>query len=446
MVKIVGKEQEIKSKMHGLIEDYYSERFRSVEKKINKVPVSGKVFDEKEFISAVDAVLDGWWTDGKVSKQFEEKLCRFLGVKHAIIVNSGSSANLIAVMSLCSEKLEKNTKGKLKPGDEIITIAAGFPTTVNPIIQAGCVPVFCDIDLETYNINIDQLKKAISPKTRAIMMAHTLGNPFNLDEVIKICRKNNLWLIEDNCDSLGSRYNGKLTGTFGDISTLSFYPAHHITMAEGGAVCTNDDDIARIARSIRDWGRDCVCGTGQDNVCGKRFSWKLGDLPFGYDHKYIYSELGYNLKNTDLNIAIGLAQIDKLDSFISARKKNFEMLYKGLKGINGVEENLILSKAEKNSDPSWFGFLITIKEDSKIKRNDIVKFLEDNGIATRLLFGGNLTKQPYFRNIKHRKIGDLKNTDIVMNNSFWIGVYPGLDKRQIEHVLSKFREFFSRVN
>jgi len=366
-------------------------------------------------------------------------------VRHAIIVNSGSSANLLAVMSLCSEKLENNAKGRLRPGDEIITIAAGFPTTVNPIIQAGCVPVFCDIDLETYNINIDQLKKAISPKTKAIMIAHTLGNPFNLDEVVKICRKNNLWLIEDNCDSLGSRYNSKLTGTLGDISTLSFYPAHHITMAEGGAVCTNDDNLAMIARSIRDWGRDCVCGTGQDNVCGKRFSWKLGNLPYGYDHKYIYSELGYNLKNTDLNIAIGLAQIDKLEGFISARKKNFEMLYKGLKSIEGIEKNIHLPKAEKNSDPSWFGFLLTFKESSKIKRNDLVKFLEDNGIATRLLFGGNLTKQPYFKNIKYRKIGDLRNTDIVMNNSFWIGVYPGLDKKQINYVISKFREFFGKA-
>lgn len=404
------------------------------------VPVSGKVFDAKEMINAVEAVLDGWWTEGRFSEEFESKLSRWLGVKQAILVNSGSSANLLAISALTSAKLGAK---KLNPGDEVITVAASFPTTVNPIIQNKLVPVFVDVDLGYYNANVEEIKKAISPKTRAIFLAHTLGNPFDLDAIAAICKEHNLWLIEDNCDALGSTYNGKYTGTFGHIATCSFYPAHHITLGEGGAVLTNDGILAKIIRSMRDWGRDCWCRTGSDNTCGMRFSWKLGDLPYGYDHKYIYSEVGYNLKVTDIQAALGVAQLEKLDSFVAKRKENFKILYNGLKKF---EKYFILPKWLDNTDPSWFGFLLTVKEDAPFDRDTLAQLLQEKQIATRYLFAGNLTKQPYFINnkIEHRVVGDLKNTDLVMNNTFWIGVYPGLEKEQLDYVVSSFEELLKK--
>ncbi len=429
---------QIKQEIFDKIKEYYEKNIKNISS--DSIPISGKVFDEKELISAVDAVLDCWWTEGKYAKKFSEEFCNFLDIKHCILVNSGSSANLLALKCLTSKKLKEKA---LNPGDEIITLAAGFPTTINPIIQCNCIPVFCDVDLETYNINIEDLKKAISPKTKAIILAHTLGNPFNLNEVKKICDEHNIWLIEDTCDALGSKYNNKYVGTFGDISTFSFYPAHHITMGEGGAICTNNSELFKILKSMRDWGRDCWCGTGEDNSCGRRYSWKLGDLPAGYDHKYIYSEIGYNLKNTDINIAIGYEQLKKLPDFIEQRKINFNLLFKGLKELS---DQFILPKATENSEPSWFGFLITIKPESRIKRKELLEFLNKNKIGTRLLFGGNITKQPYFvdNDIKYRSVSNLKNTNIIMNNTFWIGTYPGLNKNNIEKIINSFREFIKK--
>lgn len=430
--------EEIKKEIHEKIKEYYS---LFLAKKRDSIPVSGKKFDSAELISATDAVLDGWWTEGKVTEQFEEKFKGYLGINHAVIVNSGSSANLLALKALTSKKLGER---RLKEGDEVITLAAGFPTTVNPIIQCNCVPVFCDIDLGTYNVNVEQLKNAVTEKTKAIFLAHTLGNPFNLKEVKEICKNHNLWLIEDNCDALGSRYDGKLTGTFGDLSTFSFYPAHHITMGEGGAICTDDETLYRIVRSMRDWGRDCRCKTGEDDACGKRFEWQLGNLPTGYDHKYIYSEIGYNLKNTDLNVAIGLAQLEKLDSFNEIRKRNFRLLYDGLKELEGIFH---MPKCEANSDPSWFGFTLTIK-DNKFKREDLLKYLNGRKIGTRLLFGGNITKQPYFIDygIKHRIAAGLSNTDIVMNSSFWLGVAQLLDEGDIQSIIMAVKDFLRERN
>jgi len=426
-----------KEEILKLIKDYYYETKKEISYEI--VPVSGKVFDEKEIQNIVEAALDGWWTEGKWCSLFVEKLKSFLGINNILLTNSGSSANLIALTTLTSPKLRSK---QIKPGDEIITVASGFPTTVNPIIQIGAVPVFVDVDISTYNANLEQIKKAINSKTKAIILAHTLGNPFEVEDIKKICKDNNLWLIEDNCDALGSKYKGKLTGTFGDLATLSFYPAHHITTAEGGAVLTNNAQLYKIARSFRDWGRDCWCSTGKDNTCGKRFKWQLGKLPYGYDHKYIYSEIGYNLKMTDLQAAIGVAQMDKLNQFIQKRKENFDYLYKKLKLF---EDYFILPKATENSEPSWFGFLLSIK-DKRINRTEFLKYLTDKGIRTRLLFGGNLTKQPYFidYNLKYRQIGNLENTDFVMNNSFWIGVYPGITVEMIDYILEKFDEFFKR--
>ncbi len=403
------------------------------------VPVSGKVFDEQEIIEAVDAVLDGWWTDGRFSAKFENRLSKFIGVNYSVLVNSGSSANLAAITALTSVKLGERA---LKPGDEVITVAAGFPNTVNPIIQNNLVPVFVDIEFGNYNISIEELKKAISPKTRAIMIAHTLGNPFDLEQITELCSKNNFWLIEDNCDALGAKYNGKYTGTFGQISTCSFYPAHHITMGEGGAVFTNDPLLYRIIKSVRDWGRDCWCKTGKDNTCGTRFQCQLGGLPFGYDHKYAYSEMGYNLKVTDIQAAIGLAQLEKLPDFIEKRKHNFEVLYAGLKKY---EKFFILPSWQKQADPSWFGFLLTIKPEAPFKRDAIVDFLNKRKIGTRYLFAGNLLKQPYFveRKIVYRKIGNLPNTDLVMNSTFWIGVYPGLSEEMLAYILKSIDDFIA---
>lgn len=404
------------------------------------VPVSGKVFDEKEMLNMVEAVLDGWWTEGRFAEEFENKLSRWMGVGQTILVNSGSSANLLAVSALTSAKLGEK---KLNPGDEVITVAAGFPSTVNPIIQNNLVPVFVDIDLGYYNVNIEEIKKAISPKTRAIFLAHTMGNPFDLDAIVAICKEHNLWLIEDNCDALGSKYNGKYTGTFGHIATCSFYPAHHITLGEGGALFTNDDILAKIIRSMRDWGRDCWCRTGADNTCGMRFGWQLGNLPYGYDHKYIYSEIGYNLKVTDIQAALGVAQLKKLEGFIARRKENFKVLYDVLKKFKNYFD---LPKWLENSEPSWFGFLLTVKEDAPFNRNDIVQFLREKNIATRYLFAGNLVKQPYFINnkVNYRAVGDLKNTDLAMSNTLWIGVYPGLTAEMMEYMVDCFEEFISR--
>ncbi len=429
--------------LKGLLEADYREHF-PVKKFIpgqSIVPVSGKVFDEHEIVNATEAVLDGWWTDGRFSASFEHRLAKWLGVSFACLVNSGSSANLIAVTALTSLKLGEK---RLKPGDEIITVAAGFPSTVNPIVQNRLVPVFVHVDLGTYNANIEEVKKAISPKTRAIMIAHTLGNPFHLEAIAELCAKHDLWLIEDNCDALGSRYNGKKTGTFGQIATCSFYPAHHITMGEGGAVFTNDSRLYKIIESVRDWGRDCWCPTGKDNTCGKRFCWQLGTLPVGYDHKYTYSEMGYNLKATDIQAAIGLAQLQKVDSFIEKRKENFNRLFEGLKQY---ESSFILPQWEPSAEPSWFGFLLTVRTDASFSRESIIKFLQEKKIGTRYLFAGNLLRQPYFaerKDIEYRVIGDLKNTDIVMNNTFWVGCYPGLTSEMITYMIDSFKEFMEQ--
>lgn len=404
------------------------------------VPVSGKVFDEEEMLLGVEAVLEGWWTEGRFTTLFEHKLAKWLGVKFASVTNSGSSANLIALTALTSMKLGEK---RLKKGDEVITVAAGFPSTVNPIIQNGLIPVFVDVELGTYNIDVGMMKKAISSKTRAIMIAHTLGNPFNLSEVKELCEKNNLWLIEDDCDALGAKYGDKHTGTFGHVATCSFYPAHHITMGEGGAVFTNDAQLYKVIESVRDWGRDCWCEPGMDNTCKKRFEWQLGELPYGYDHKYIYSEMGYNLKATDMQSAIGLAQLKKLDGFIQKRKENFKILYDGLKKY---ENFFVLPNWLSEADPSWFGFLLTIREGAPFKRNELVQFLQKKKIGTRYLFGGNLLRQPYFTEGKYefRVVGELKNTDLIMHNTFWVGVYPGLTAEMIKYICDSFSEFLEK--
>lgn len=400
------------------------------------VPPSGKVIGAAELINMVDASLDGWLTTGRFNDAFELRLAQYLGVKHLITVNSGSSANLIAFSALTSPKLADRA---IKPGDEIIGVAAGFPTTVNPILQFGAVPVFVDIEIPTYNIDIAKLEAAISPRTKAIMLAHTLGNPYNLAEVTRVARKHNLWLIEDCCDALGSTYGDKLVGTFGDIGTLSFYPAHHITMGEGGAVFTNNATLKRIIESFRDWGRDCHCAPGCDDTCGKRFAQQLGSLPFGYDHKYTYSHLGYNLKISDMQAACALAQMDRLPGFVEARKHNFAFLKERLRSC---EKFLILPEATANSDPSWFGFPITLRESAGVARVDLLKHLDQHKIGTRLLFAGNLTRQPYFEGLTYRISGELTNTDRVMNDTFWIGVYPGLNEEMLSFVVEKIGTFF----
>lgn len=429
--------QQIRLEISTLVEKYAEIQYQTKPflAGISTVPPSGKVLDAQELKFMVEASLDGWLTTGRFNEAFEKRLASYLGVKHLITTNSGSSANLIAFSTLTSPRLKERA---IQPGDEVIGVAAGFPTTVNPILQFGAIPVFVDIDIKTHNIDVTKIEEAISPKTKAIMLAHSLGNPFNLKIVKEICEKYNLWLIEDNCDALGSRYNGQLTGTFGDIGTLSFYPAHHITMGEGGAVFTNNHELKQIAESFRDWGRDCYCAPGKDNTCGKRFCWKLGNLPEGYDHKYTYSHLGYNLKITDMQAACGLAQMDKLDSFVQARKDNFAFL-KGK--LSTCEEFLDLPEATPNSDPSWFGFLMTIKPEANINRVDLINYLDQNKIGTRLLFAGNLTRQPYMLGRAHRIVGELTNTDIVMNNSFWIGVYPGLTEPMLDFAATKIEQF-----
>ena len=404
------------------------------------VPVSGKVIGAAELKNMVDASLDGWLTTGRFNAMFEQRLAAFLGVQYLITVNSGSSANLVAFSTLTSPNLGDRA---IKPGDEVIGVAAGFPTTVNPIIQFGAVPVFVDVDLATHNIDASKIEAAISPKTKAIMLAHSLGNPFNLDVVTGLCKKYNLWLVEDCCDALGATYNGQMVGTFGDIATLSFYPAHHITMGEGGAVFTNNPELKQIAESFRDWGRDCYCPPGKDNTCDKRFCWTKnelgGNLPDGYDHKYTYSHLGYNLKITDMQAACALAQMDRLDEFIAKRRANFMYLKSRLAS---VEQFLHLPEATPNSEPSWFGFPLILKTSAGVKRADLINFLEECKIGTRLLFAGNLTKQPYMAGRNFRISGDLINSDIVMNQTFWLGTFPALGQEQLDYIAEKLEEFF----
>jgi len=398
------------------------------------VPVSGKVLDSRDFSSLVGAALDGWLTYGEHAENFERALAKYVGVRGALLVNSGSSANLVALSALTSAKLGEK---RLRAGDEVITVAMGFPTTVNPIVQNGLIPVFVDVSIPTYDAVIEQIKEAVSPKTRAIMMAHTLGNPFDVDAIKEICKKNNLWLIEDNCDALGSMYKGAKTGSFGDLATVSFYPAHHITTGEGGAVLSKSPLIRRQLESFRDWGRDCYCATGQDNTCQKRFSWQLGSLPEGYDHKYIYSHIGYNLKGTDLQAALGLTQLEKIDSFHDARKKNFKFLYEALVKV----PDFILPQATPHSDPSWFGFPITLKDESPINREDLLRHLDARLIGTRLMFAGNILRQPGYVDIPRRVVGNLENADRIMRRSFWLGVYPGLTKPMLEYVVENILEF-----
>ena len=399
------------------------------------VPPSGKLIDAAELKLMVEASLDGWLTTGRFNDQFESKLAAFLGVKHLITVNSGSSANLIAFSTLTSPKLGDRA---IQPGDEVIGVAAGFPTTVNPIIQFGAVPVFVDVELGTYNIDASKIEAAIGPRTKAIMLAHTLGNPYNLEVVTALCKKHNLWLVEDCCDALGSTYKGQLVGTFGDIGTLSFYPAHHITLGEGGAVFTNNSELKAIAESFRDWGRDCYCAPGKDNTCGKRFCWKLGTLPEGYDHKYTYSHLGYNLKITDMQAACGLAQLAKAKQFVEQRKQNFAYIKEQL---SDCEEFLILPQATEHADPSWFGFPITLRENAPVSRVDLLTYLDQNRVGTRLLFAGNLTRQPYMMDRNYRVSGELRNTDIVMNNTFWIGVQPSLTQEMMDFSITKIKSY-----
>jgi CDP-6-deoxy-D-xylo-4-hexulose-3-dehydrase len=400
------------------------------------VPVSGKVLGANELRHMVDASLDGWLTTGRFNDAFQKKLAAYLGVDHVLSVNSGSSANLVAFSTLTSPKLGARA---IRRGDEVIGVAAGFPTTVNPIIQFGAVPVFVDVDLKTHNIDASKIEAAITPKTKAIMLAHSLGNPFDLATVVEICRKHDLWLVEDCCDALGATYAGRTVGTFGDISTLSFYPAHHITMGEGGAVFTNNPELAVIAESFRDWGRDCYCAPGKDNTCNKRFCWKLGQQPEGYDHKYIYSHLGYNLKISDMQAACGLAQLDRIDEFVADRRANFAYLYRRLEHLSDV---LHLPTATENSNPSWFGFPIVLNPDSGVKRVDLLSYLDDRKIGTRLLFAGNLTRQPYMLNENFRISGSLDNTDVVMNQTFWLGVFPGLKQPHLDYIGECLDEFF----
>lgn len=437
--------EELKKEIFSKVKEYFllahrQEQFIPGRSKVN---YAGRVYDENELINLVDSALEFWLTAGRYSKKFEKDFSEFLGTKHCILTNSGSSANLLAITALTSPKLGDR---QLKPGDEIITAACCFPTTIAPILQNNLVPVFVDVSIPTYNIECSQLEEALSEKTKAVFLAHTLGNPFDVSRVKSFCRKNGLWLIEDNCDSLSSKYNGKYTGTFGDIGTYSFYPPHHITMGEGGALTTNDTLLKDIICSFRDWGRDCWCDSGQDNACKKRFLWQLGQLPKGYDHKYTYSHFGYNLKITDMQAAVGCAQLEKLPGFIEKRRKNFKELFSGLKKY---EDHLILPEATYRSDPSWFGFLITVREDCGFSKNDMVGYLESKGIQTRMLFAGNIIKHPCFDEIrgdfgKYRVIGGLENTNNIMKNSFWLGVYPGMNLEKIDYVISSFNEFFMK--
>ncbi len=440
----MSREEELKKEIFQKTKEYYELVHKPKQNSefidgVSRVNYAGRVFDEHELINLVESSLEHWLTYGRYSKEFEQKLSKYLGVRWSFLVNSGSSANLLAFFALTSPLLKER---QVKRDDEVITVAACFPTTVTPIVQYGAVPVFVDIDMETFNIDVTKLEAALSPKTKVVIIAHTLGNPFNLKVIKEFCDKHNLWLIEDNCDALGSIYEGKLTGTWGDIGTSSFYPPHHMTMGEGGAVYTSNPLLKKIILSMRDWGRDCWCESGVDNTCGSRFSQQFGSLSKGYDHKYVYSHFGFNLKVTDMQAAIGVAQLEKLPSFVEKRKENFNTLYNGLKDL---EDYIILPKATPNSDPSWFGFLITVKENTYFTRNDIVEFLEENNIQTRNLFAGNIIRHPLFDNLtinKDYRVPELLTvTDKIMNNSFWIGVYPGMKKASLEYMVKKIKEF-----
>ena len=421
----------IRAQILDLVREYHAVAFPNAPfvAGSSPIPVSGRVFDDDDIVKLVDSSLDFWLTTGRFAAEFERKFAKRMGLRHCLLVNSGSSANLVAFSALTSPKLGDR---QILPGDEVITTATGFPTTVNPAIQYGAVPVFLDVDVPTYNIDVSLLEEALSPKTKAVMVAHTLGNPFDLATITDFCRRNGLWLIEDCCDAVGARYDGKPVGTFGDLATVSFYPAHHITMGEGGAVLCNQGAIKVLAESFRDWGRDCWCEPGKDNTCGKRFDQQFGTLPAGYDHKYVYSHIGYNLKVTDMQAAVGVAQLAKLDGFIEARTRNFDHLYEGL---SDLEDVLVLPKATPNSEPSWFGFPVAMRPEAPISRNDLVRALNDRGIGTRLVFAGNLLRQPAYLDITHRVVGDLTNADFVMENALWLGVFPGLTPDHIDHVI-----------
>lgn len=427
----MGRADELREKIRQLTAEYYGEAFPAKPFVPGETPVqvAGRVFDAAEMESLIDSSLDFWLTTGRFAEQFEREFAKFIGIRTATLVNSGSSANLLAVSALTSERLGDR---RLKPGDEVITVAAGFPTTVNPLIQAGLVPVFVDIQLGTYDLDPSQLEPALSNKTRAVMIAHTLGNPFDLGAVTAFAKKHDLWLIEDCCDAVGSTYNGQNVGTFGDLATTSFYPAHHITMGEGGAVLAEKPLLKTLVESFRDWGRDCWCAPGDANTCGKRFDWQLGELPHGYDHKYTYSHIGYNLKATDLQASVGVAQLKKLPAFIAARKKNFAILKEGLSDLSEV---FVMPEATPNSDPAWFGFPILLRSEAPFGRKDLINYLDDRKIGTRLLFGGNLTRQPAYKDVRYRKVGTLENSDLVMNQLFWIGVFPGLTRPMLDYMI-----------
>lgn len=432
-----NQEAELRSQVFEAVLKFYEFKFapKAFIPGQTYIPVSGKVFDEDELVNLVDSSLDFWLTTGRYALEFEEKFAAWMGVKHCLLVNSGSSANLVALSALTSPKLGDK---RLVPGDEVITVAAGFPTTVNPIFQNQLVPVFVDVKLPSYDIDVEQLEAAFSPRTRAIMIAHTLGNPFNLEAVMAFAEKHDLWVIEDNCDAVGSMYRGQKTGTFGHLATVSFYPAHHMTMGEGGAVLTSDTRLKKIVESFRDWGRDCWCAPGVDNTCNKRFDWQLGSLPYGYDHKYTYSHVGYNLKMTDMQAAVGVAQLEKLPGFIARRRENFRFLYEQLQGLEDV---LALPEAGLKAEPSWFGFPIYVKPEARFSRNDLVRHLEEKRIGTRLMFAGNLVRQPLYEGLPYRVVGDLKNTDRVMEGVFWLGVFPGLTEEMLRYVVKTIREF-----
>jgi CDP-6-deoxy-D-xylo-4-hexulose-3-dehydrase len=428
--------KQLRGQILELVREYHDAEFPAAEFSPGETQIhfAGRVFDEREMVNLIDASLDFWLTTGRYAEDFERRFAKLFGLRHALLVNSGSSANLVALSSLTSRKLGKR---RLQPGDEVITVASSFPTTVNPIVQNGLVPVFVDVDIPTYNIDVEMLEAALSERTRAIMVAHTLGNPFDLDAVTAFAREHDLWLIEDCCDALGSTYRGKMVGTFGDLASVSFYPAHHITMGEGGCVLTNKGRLKVLAESFRDWGRDCWCAPGKENTCGKRFDHQLGELPYGYDHKYIYSHIGYNLKLTDMQAAVGVAQLDKLESFTEARRRNFQLIYDGL---GDLQEHLILPQATEHSDPSWFGFPLALREDSLVSRDHILRFMNDRKIATRLLFGGNLLRQPAYLDVPHRRVGDLARADFVMNQVFWVGVYPGLTDEAVQFMVESFHD------